>query len=275
MVQFFDSLSDSLRDWALNQQVFFVASAARFGKHVNVSPKGLPASTFTVLDPNTACYIDATGSGAETIAHLYETKRATIMFCSFDKSPRIMRFFCTGEVIEFDQPRYHDLLKKMGKDHVDGARAVILLHIFKVSEIACFARESSADNHQVQTSCGYGVPWLKELDDLEARNEGHRAKLEDRKTLGHWASKQVEDGAMEKYRAKNNARSLDNTAGLAAARRTNGELLWFEDMKLYLRRVSQQWDAVLIGVLIAFAIMLIGGELPAIKQGLLAYAGIV
>lgn len=133
MVQFFDSLSDSLRDWALKQQVFFIASAPRYGKHVNVSPKGLPASTFTVLDPNTACYIDATGSGAETIAHLYETGRATVMFCSFDKNPRIMRFFCTGKVIEFDQPEYQGLLDKMGKQHIAGARAVILLHIFKVS----------------------------------------------------------------------------------------------------------------------------------------------
>lgn len=133
MPAFFDSLSDSLRDWALKQQVFFIASAPRFGKHVNVSPKGLPASTFTVLDPNTACYIDATGSGAETIAHLYETNRCTVMFCSFEKNPRIMRFFCTGTVIEFTEPEYESLLERMGKEHVDGARAVILLHIFKAS----------------------------------------------------------------------------------------------------------------------------------------------
>ena len=133
MPQFFDALSDSLRDWALKQQVFFIASAPRYGKHVNVSPKGLPASTFTVLDPNTACYIDATGSGAETIAHLYETGRATVMFCSFDKNPRIMRLFCTGRVIEFDRPGYQSYLDKMGLQHVTGARAVILLDIFKVS----------------------------------------------------------------------------------------------------------------------------------------------
>lgn len=133
MVAFFDSLSDNLRDWALKQQVWFIASAPRFGQHVNLSPKGLPASTFTVLDPNTACYIDATGSAAETIAHLYETNRATVMFCSFDKNPRIMRLFCTGKVIEFDHPEYEEYLQKMNKKHVSGARAVILLHIFKVS----------------------------------------------------------------------------------------------------------------------------------------------
>lgn len=132
-MKFYDSLSEDLRDWALRQQIFFIASAPTFGKHVNVSPKGLPASTFTVLNPNAACYIDATGSGAETIAHLYETNRATVMFCSFDKTPRIMRLFCTGRVVEYDQPGFEALLKRMGKERIDGARAVILLDIFQVS----------------------------------------------------------------------------------------------------------------------------------------------
>jgi len=91
MVHYYDSISDELRDWALQHQVFFVASAPLAGKHVNVSPKGLPASTLTVFDPNHVGYIDATGSGIETSSHMYENGRATIMFCSFDKSPRIMR----------------------------------------------------------------------------------------------------------------------------------------------------------------------------------------
>lgn len=149
MVQFFDSLSDSLRDWALKQQIFFIASAPRYGKHVNVSPKGLPASTFTVLDPNTACYIDATGSGAETIAHLYETGRATVMFCSFDKTPRIMRLFCMGRVVEFDREEYKTLLERMRKEHVVGARAVIVLHIFKVSMDFC---QADRTNYTVQSA---------------------------------------------------------------------------------------------------------------------------
>ncbi|KAF1349050.1 pyridoxamine phosphate oxidase family protein [Delphinella strobiligena] len=257
MPAFFDSLSDSLRDWALKQQVFFIASAPRFGKHVNVSPKGLPASTFTVLDPNTACYIDATGSGAETIAHLYETNRCTVMFCSFEKNPRIMRFFCTGTVIEFTEPEYESLLERMGKEHVDGARAVILLHIFKV-----------------QTSCGYGVPLLKELEAHEANEDGPRAILEDRKTLGHWASKKVEEGGMAEYRAKNNARSLDDMAGLKAARRTNGEVIWLEDLKIYLRRLSQQWDVLLIGMMLAFFILMVGGGLPMLKERLTPLVGL-
>lgn len=133
MVKFFDCLSDELRDWALQQQVFFIASAPTNGRHINVSPKGLPASTLTVFDPNHAAYIDATGSGAETISHLYENGRATIMFCSFGKTPRIMRWFCTGRVVEYDQPEFESLLARMDKAKVEGARAVIVLEMFKVS----------------------------------------------------------------------------------------------------------------------------------------------
>jgi len=137
MVAFFESLSDDLRDWALEQQLFFIASAPLTGKHVNVSPKGLPSATFTFFDANHAAYIDMTGSGAETISHLYENGRATIMFCSFGKSPRIMRLFCTGRVIEYADSGYADALSRMGKKDFAGARAVILLDIWKV----CFANQ--------------------------------------------------------------------------------------------------------------------------------------
>ena len=117
---------------ALDQQVFFTASAPLTGKHVNISPKGLPSSTFSIFDPNHAAYVDATGSGSETISHVYENGRITIMFCSFAKSPRIMRFFCMGKVVEWDDVRFGQLLKRMGKERIEGARAVILLDVFKV-----------------------------------------------------------------------------------------------------------------------------------------------
>lgn len=121
---------------ALKQQVFFTASAPLAGKHVNISPKGLPSSTFSIFDPNHAAYVDATGSGNETISHLYENGRITIMFCSFASAPRIMRFFCWGKVIEWDQPEFEGLIGKMGKEKILGARAVILLDVFKVREIS-------------------------------------------------------------------------------------------------------------------------------------------
>ena len=131
MVHFYDNISDELRDWALQQQVFFIASAPLTGSHVNLSPKGLPASTLHVFDKNTVGYIDATGSGIETISHVYENGRATIMFCSFDKNPRIMRWFCKGRVVEWDMPEYEDLIKQMGKSEITGARAVIMLNVWK------------------------------------------------------------------------------------------------------------------------------------------------
>lgn len=117
---------------ALEQQIFFTASAPLTGKHVNLSPKGHPSKTFCIFDPNHAAYVDATGSGSETVSHLYENGRITIMFCSFLATPRILRFFCMGTVVEWDQPRFAPLIRKMGKERIAGARAVILLDVFKV-----------------------------------------------------------------------------------------------------------------------------------------------
>lgn len=109
-----------------------MASAPLRGRHINLSPKGLPDSCLAILDPNQVAYIDSTGSGCETISHLRENGRVTLMFCSFDASPRIMRLFCTGSVIEWDQPEFPAYLKRMGKSEVAGARAVIKLDVFKV-----------------------------------------------------------------------------------------------------------------------------------------------
>lgn len=101
-----------------------------------MSPKGLPSSSFSVLGPNLVAYIDATGSGCETIAHIYENGRVTIMFNSFDPSPRIMRLFCNGRVVEHDQPEFNDLLTRMGPDKkIEGARAIILLDVWKVCSV--------------------------------------------------------------------------------------------------------------------------------------------
>lgn len=133
MGKFYASISDDLRDWALRQQVFFVASAPLRGRHVNLSPKGLPDSCFAILNPNEVAYIDSTGSGCETISHVRENGRITVMFCSFGASPRIMRFFCTGTVIEWDQPEFLEYSQRMGKPQIVGARAIIKLDVFKVS----------------------------------------------------------------------------------------------------------------------------------------------
>lgn len=226
-------------EWALQQQVFFIASAPLTGDHVNISPKGCPTTTLSIFDKNTIAYVDATGSGIETIAHIYENGRATIMFCSFDKGPRIMRWYCKGRVVEWDQPEFEVLLKKMGKEPVMSARAVIVFHVWKAS-----------------SSCGYAVPMVSSTIDPEKVHHGPRAYLEDRKTLGHWANQQVEKGVMEEYRQKMNSRSLDGCAGLRVARRQRGEWILLQDAAIRLRRITRQWEAMLLGALLAVLLFL-------------------
>ena len=133
MGKFYESISDDLRDWALRQSVFFVASAPLRGRHVNLSPKGLPDSCLAFFGPNQVAYIDSTGSGCETISHVRENGRITLMFCSFETSPRILRLFSTGTVIEWDQPEFDECVQRMGKTPIAGARAIIQLDVFKVS----------------------------------------------------------------------------------------------------------------------------------------------
>ncbi|PGH14533.1 hypothetical protein AJ79_03026 [Helicocarpus griseus UAMH5409] len=202
MVAFFPSISPDLRAWLLAQPVFFVASAPTTGAHINLSPKGLPASSLAVLSPNSVAYVDATGSGNETISHLRENGRLTIMFCSFDAAPRILRLFCSGKVIEWDEPGFHAMLGKMGMagKYVEGARAVIVLDVFKV-----------------QTSCGYGVPRLALTTDPGTQTP--KPYLQDRETMGHWAATKISKNQLHAYQADMNADSLDGLPGLKAAMR--------------------------------------------------------
>jgi hypothetical protein len=121
MVKYYPSISEDNREWALRQQVFFIASAPLAGDHINISPKGLPSSTLSVFDGNHVAYMDATGSGIETVSHLHENGRATIMFCSF----------CKGRVIEWNDPEFDVVLDRMKKNRIDGARAILYFEVFK------------------------------------------------------------------------------------------------------------------------------------------------
>ena len=136
MPMFYDSIPPELGQWAVSQSLFFTASAPLYAAntHVNVSPKGLLGSTFTILDSNTCAYLDGTGSGIETVSHVYESGRVTLMFCSFGKGPRICRFFCRGRVVEWDAPDFGEWVRKMGKAEgaVSGVRAVVVLHVWQV-----------------------------------------------------------------------------------------------------------------------------------------------
>jgi len=259
MVKFFDSIPPNLQEWALKQAVFFTASAPTYGRHVNVSPKGFPAASFTIFGPNKVGYVDHTGSGIETISHIYENGRVTIMFCSFQTSPRILRFFCTGKVLEHNAPHFQSLLESMGKPNSAGVRAVILLDVWKV-----------------QTSCGFGVPYLSISEDAQANEEDlggygewsmskadKRAVLEDRKTLGHFwdkmAKKEMGGGEITAYRVKMNSRSLDGLMGMKVARKNGGERLWFGDLKQASRKIFVgQSQGLITGFLVGalFVLML-------------------
>ncbi|KAI9776656.1 MAG: hypothetical protein M1839_009462 [Geoglossum umbratile] len=235
MPKFYPSIPPNLADWALSQSVFFTASAPLTGRHVNLSPKGLPSSTFAIFDANHAAYVDVAGSGCETISHVYENGRVTVMFCSFDVTPRILRLFCTGRVVEWDEPVFEPTLRKMGKKGMDGARAVVLLDVWKV-----------------QTSCGFGVPLIsgnpaRALPTSSSRDTPN-LYFQDRKTLGHFATTKYKKNEMIPYQAEWNADSLDGLTGLRSAMRTRGQRIWWENLKAWARRMMMgQREAFFIG----------------------------
>lgn len=153
------------------QQMFFVATAPLDGDgHVNLSPKGL--DTLRLLDESTIAYLDLTGSGAETVAHVRENRRITLMWCAFEGAPRVVRVHGRGEIATLDDPRVAGLF-----DEIPGARAVVIVRAERVSD-----------------SCGYAVPLY--------RYEGQRSKLIE------WADHRGPDELVA-YRAAKNAHSID------------------------------------------------------------------
>jgi hypothetical protein len=175
------SLSPDIAQWWGEQPVFFVATAPTGGEgHVNLSPKGL--DTFRVLAPERVAYLDLTGSGVETIAHLRENGRITLMACAFSGNPRISRIYGRGTVHPAGTPAFDDLAPLF--PDLPGRRAVI---------------DVAVDG--VTTSCGFAVP----LMDLVA----------DRDRLVEWAQKKG-DGEIVEYWRKKNAVSVDGLPGVDA-----------------------------------------------------------
>jgi hypothetical protein len=174
-----DSISPDLARWMEQQHVFFVATAplAPTG-HVNCSPKGMDA--FRVLGPRDVAYIDLTGSGAETIAHLNENGRIVFMFCAFDGAPKIVRLHGNGRALLPGTNSFEDLRDRF--PNYAGTRAIVTATITRVSQ-----------------SCGYAVPRLDFVDD--------------RDTLEKWAAKKGADG-LERYRRQKNVLSIDSLPAL-------------------------------------------------------------
>ena len=137
-----ERIDDRLRAFVEAQQVFFVGTAPSGAEgHVNVSPKGL-ADTFAVVDDHTVAYLDLTASGAETIAHLRDNGRIVLMFCSFERSPNVVRLHGRGRVVGLYDKEYAAWTARFPPN--PAARAVIVVDVNRVS-----------------TSCGYALPLLE------------------------------------------------------------------------------------------------------------------
>src|SRR4051812_49766714 len=124
MGKVFEELDDKLAAFIAAQHMFFVATAPLSADgHVNVSPKGL--DTFRVLGPREVAYLDLTGSGVETVAHLRENGRITIMFCAFSGPPRILRLHGRGRAVEPGDDRWDRLAGLFPES--PGVRSVVLV----------------------------------------------------------------------------------------------------------------------------------------------------
>lgn len=172
MAKFYPDITAPLQDFIKDQKLFFTATAPRQGR-INLSPKGI--DTFRYIDNKTVAYLDLTGSGNETAAHLNEDSRMTIMFCSFSEKPLILRLYGQGKVIH---PRNEDWSAFYSLfNPVPGERQIIVM-----------------DVDLAQTSCGTGVP-IYEFK-------------EERQAIIDWANNKGEQGLYEYWQAKN-LKSID------------------------------------------------------------------
>jgi hypothetical protein len=168
-----ESITPELKEFIEGQPLFFVATAPLSADgHVNLSPKGV--ESLKVLAPDQVAYLDLTGSGNETSAHLGENGRITFMFCAFTGRPRILRLYGRGTVVLPGSPRWNELVRHF--DPHPGIRQII-----------------TADISRIQTSCGFGVPLME-----------HHGQ---RDMLARWA--ETKGDALPAYREKHNASSID------------------------------------------------------------------
>jgi hypothetical protein len=175
MAKQFIGIEPHHREFILQQRIFFTASAAAQGR-VNLSPKD--GAALRILNPNSVAYLDQTGSGNETAAHLRANGRLTIMFCAFAGAPMILRLYGQGKIFSRGSLAYSELLASaFDNEERPGSRQIVVLAI-----------------DLVQTSCGYGVPLFQYVDE--------------RKTLTRWADAKGEAG-VEEYRRSKNVFSID------------------------------------------------------------------
>lgn len=179
MSKVFERIDDDLAAFVTAQPVWFVATAPLAADgHVNVSPRG--HDSLVVLGPHRVAWVDYTGSGVETVAHLRENGRVCLMFASFDRRPRIVRLHGTGTVVLPGEPVFDEVCDRL-PGH-PATRAVVVVEVDRVSD-----------------ACGYGVPMMR-LDG-------------ERDLLRLHAEKKGPEG-MADYRRQKNAVSIDGLPGL-------------------------------------------------------------
>jgi hypothetical protein len=182
MAKIFEEIDDKLAEWIRRQHIFFVGTApvGADGK-VNVSPKGM-GGTFSILGPRTVAYLDYTGSGAETIAHLRENARIVIMFCAFDGPPKIVRLHGYGRVVLPADAEFAELRQHFDKDRTLGQRSIIV-----------------ADLHRISDSCGYSLPLMDFREDRDILDKSQERRDED---------------YFQEYQRKHNTVSIDGLPGV-------------------------------------------------------------
>ena len=173
-------IDDSAKQFIEKQRMFFVATAPLDPNGLlNLSPKGL--DSIRILAPDTIAYLDLTGSGIETIAHVKENGRLVIMFCAFEGAPKILRLHGLGRVVEAGTAEFASLIAHFNP--IEGMRAIVVMKIQRVSD-----------------SCGWAVPLL--------------TFEKDRHQLLAWANQKGPEG-LKQYRAEKNTTSLDGLPGVS------------------------------------------------------------
>jgi hypothetical protein len=192
MGKVYAELDERLRQFIVSQSVFFVATAPCLtadgvGGHVNVSPKGY-RNTFAILGPRRVAYLDLTGSGAETIAHLRQNGQITIMFCSFDRQAKILRLYGNGRIVVPGAPGWDALAPNFPAtgygSNAASQRAIVVVDLNRIAD-----------------SCGYAVPIMELVDERDVLVRHDQRKTPDE---------------LSAYRAEKNTVSIDGLPALSA-----------------------------------------------------------
>ncbi|KAF9479205.1 hypothetical protein BDN70DRAFT_703892 [Pholiota conissans] len=216
MGQFYTEIPAFLIPWIQQQKMFWVSTAPLSESgHVNVSPKGFD-NTFHIVNENQVWYEDMSGSGVESISHLRENGRITVLFCAFEGPPRIVRLFGTGTVHEFDTPEYNAYIPLNKRQ--PGSRSVIVI-----------------DVHKVGSSCGFSIPFYSfksnrmRLHSMAAHKEMEDVKAESCTTMDSEPPRPKT--GLKSYWANHNIESIDGLPGLQSA---------FESMTTFDQEISSR-----------------------------------